>query len=216
MRALPTEAVQPALLTFGRPVESLMMAVVAAMESLFTFSSKEPLSFLWREKRIAAVKAVVHWSGCREEIFGRLHSPKVLDSPVPAHTDEGITDGQSDAGSGDEFHGRRGQSHVDDLHAGRENTLVCTGIWGKTCWYLNNPPSSCYLTLSVCTRPSRWKPSPFLTYLGLWWFGASPGSKRFLILGLGGGDLNDGPVYFFGLKDEAGATVLTVFKAFHR
>lgn len=207
------EAVQPALVTSGRPVESLLMAVVAEMESPLTFSSKEPLSFLWREKRIAVVKAVIHWSGCRE-IFGRLHSPKVLDSPVPTHTDEGVTDGQSDTGSGDQVHGRRGQSHVGDLHAGRENTLDCTGIWGKTCWYLYNPPSPCCLTLSVCTWPSRWKPSPFLTYLGLWWFGASSGSKRFLILGLGRGDLDDGPLSFFGLKDEAGATVLTVFKAF--
>lgn len=200
MRALPTEAVQPSLVTSGRPVESLLTAVVAAMESLFTFSSKEPLSFLWREKRIAVVKAVIRWSGCREEIFGHLHSPKVFDSPVPAHTDEGVTDGQSDAGSGDQVHGRCGQSHVGDLHAGRENTLVCTGIWGKTCWYLNNPPSSCYLTLSVCTRPSRWKPSPFLTCLGWWWFGASSGSKQLPIPGLGRGDLDDGSLSFFWTK----------------
>lgn len=50
MLALPTVAAQLTLLTTALPVSSLLMAMLVVIVSPFTFKSKEPLSFLHREK----------------------------------------------------------------------------------------------------------------------------------------------------------------------
>lgn len=59
--ALPTVAVQPTLLTSGRPVSSLLIAILEVTESPFTFKSNEPLSFLLRERRHCCSKSVMKW-----------------------------------------------------------------------------------------------------------------------------------------------------------
>lgn len=50
MLTLLTLATQLTVLTAGRPVPSLLMAILATIVSPFTFRSKEPLSFLLRER----------------------------------------------------------------------------------------------------------------------------------------------------------------------
>lgn len=99
MLTLPTLAVQPTLLTAGRPISSLLMAIVVLIVSPFTFRSKEPLSFLLREreeKSLLQQKYHNMHEEYKEEIFAHLHYFEVLDPPVSMQTDEGVTDRQSD------------------------------------------------------------------------------------------------------------------------
>lgn len=72
MLALPTVAAQSTLLTSGRPVSSLLMAILVVIVSPFTFKSKEPLSLLLRERSHCCSRNVTKWILtvlCKEEIF---------------------------------------------------------------------------------------------------------------------------------------------------
>lgn len=61
MLALPTVAAQLTLLTTGRPVSSLLMAILVVIVRSLTFKSKEPLSFLLRERSHCCSRNVTKW-----------------------------------------------------------------------------------------------------------------------------------------------------------
>ncbi len=72
MLALPTVAAQSTVLTAGRPVSSALMAMLVAMVSPFTFKSKEPLSFLLRERSHCCSRSITKWIelyGLRKKSF---------------------------------------------------------------------------------------------------------------------------------------------------
>lgn len=126
---LSTVAAQSTSLTSGRPISSLLMAILVVIVSPFTFKSKEPLSLLLRERSHCCsrnVTKLILTVLCKEEIFFffHLHYSEVLDPPVSMQTDEGITNGQPDTSSRHQIHCRRGQSHIHYLYTGRNNMLV--------------------------------------------------------------------------------------------
>lgn len=59
--ALLTVAPQLTLLTAGRPVSSLLMAILVPIVSPFTFKSNEPLSFLLRERSHCCSRNLTKW-----------------------------------------------------------------------------------------------------------------------------------------------------------
>lgn len=106
MLALPTVAAQLTLLTAGRPVSSVLMAIVVVMVSPFTFRSKEPLSFLLRERSRCFSRNKLDLTVLHKKVFSHSHYSEVLDPPVSVQPDEGVTNGQSDTSPWDQIHYR--------------------------------------------------------------------------------------------------------------
>lgn len=186
MLALPTVAAQSTLLTSGRPVSSLLMAILVVIVSPFTFKSKEPLSLLLRERNHCCSRNVTKWILtvlCKEEIFFFFFSFTLFGDTWPSS-----------------FHAdwwRRYQwtvwhrfqapdpmqtwaiPHSLFVYWKKQHARLVKALGEK---YHLNYPSFCWingwLTLTGCTGPCQSETlSLSLKYLGLWWFGVSSGLK---------------------------------------